>query len=567
MNLTFACLERRRGPVYSHGPLIHNRGALDLLASKGLRAWPPGEGEPVDPRATVIVRAHGLAPVEERKLRATGVKVVDATCPRVAGVQRLVANHVEGGGSVIIWGSAGHPEVEGLLGYAGGLGWVIAGPGEALALPELKNVLLVAQTTQDKEMWPGVTEAVASRFPSAKMVDTICQATVNRQSEARRLASECGALVIVGGRDSGNTKRLGLLGERAGLPTMVVEGPEDIGPGFVEGLSSVGLAAGASTPLWQIRSVRQRLEELSRSSESTPISFIKRFIRTLVLSNIYIGLGAGCLGLAVAEATGYTVSAFYFGLFFFFVHFMHLLNAFVDRASTRTNDPDRAVFMLKYRRVLIFCGLVSFMLSISGAYLAGPLVLGLLAFLTVSRVLYNIPFPWRGLKYLDAASVKDLPMAKTLAISLGWAAWLSVPLIASSPPILPRSVEGLALTVIACALVFFNLLARTLVMDFQDWLGDRMFGSRTSVTLLGWRRAAMLVWALIACWALFIVFAHVFFLPDSPILALLLPGPAMNAITLRYLLRHIGMGGYLFDFCLDGQFLLSALFVWLWVAL
>ncbi|MDR3134814.1 MAG: 4-hydroxy-3-methylbut-2-enyl diphosphate reductase, partial [Deltaproteobacteria bacterium] len=88
MNLTFVCLERRQGPVYSHGPLIHNQQALDLLASKGLKKWPPEDSSPVDPRATVIIRAHGLAPAEESKLKATGLKVVDATCPRVAGVQR-----------------------------------------------------------------------------------------------------------------------------------------------------------------------------------------------------------------------------------------------------------------------------------------------------------------------------------------------------------------------------------------------------------------------------------------------------------------------------------------------
>jgi 4-hydroxy-3-methylbut-2-enyl diphosphate reductase len=565
MNLTFVCLERPEGQVYSHGPLIHNQQALDLLASKGLKTWPP-EGGPPDPKSSVIIRAHGLAPEEERRLRAGGLRIVDATCPRVAAVQRLVANHVGSGGSVLIWGTAGHPEVEGLLGYAKGLGRVIAGPEEVAGLPDLEDVLLVAQTTQDKERWPELTEAVSGRWPKARMRDTICQATVNRQSEARRLAGECGGLVIVGGRNSGNTRRLGQIGRREGLPTLVVEGPEEIGPQFVQGLNSVGLAAGASTPLWQIRSVRQRLEELGRSSDSSPVSFLKRLVRTLVLSNIYIGLGAGCLGLAMAEAVGCGFSGLLFGLNFFFVQFMHLLNALVDRASSRTNDPDRSAFLVKYRALMIICGTLSFALSVSGAYLAGPWVLAMVSFLTVCRILYNMPIPCGRLKKIGVRSLKDLPLAKTLAISAGWACLLALPPILSSPPILPIDARGLTLTAVSFVLVFLNLLSRTLVMDFQDWLGDRMFGSRTSVTLLGWRRASKLVWGLIALWALSIVAAYVFFLPGSPMLLLLIPGPLHNAITLRYLHKHIGMGGYLFDCCLDGQFLLSGLIVWAWAA-
>jgi 4-hydroxy-3-methylbut-2-enyl diphosphate reductase len=565
MNLTFICLEQHQGPVYSHGPLIHNQQALDLLASKGLKGWPV-KGK-ADPRSTVIIRAHGLAPEEEQKLRDTGLKIIDATCPRVAGVQRLVANHVKSGGRVIIWGTAGHPEVEGLLGYAQGLGVVIAGPLEVQELPDFKDVLLVAQTTQDKDKWPEISKAVSDRFPEAKMIDTICQATVNRQSEARRLAAECDGLVVVGGRNSGNTKRLGQIGERAGLPTLVVESPEEIRADFIKDFYSIGLVAGASTPIWQIRSVRQRLEELGRSQESSPVSLVKRFLRSLVLSNIYIGLGAGCLGTAMAEVADCQFSSLYFGLYFFFVHFMHLSNAFVDRGSARSNDPDRNVFLIKYRKVLISCGIFSMLCSFSGAYLSGPWTLALISFLTVARIGYNLPLPISYLKELKVRSLKDLPMAKTLAISLGWASLLSLPLLLSTSPALPRNSQGLILTAIIFFLVLFNLLSRTLVMDFQDWLGDRMFGSRTSVTLLGWKRASKVVWGLIFFWAVFILLVYLFYLPDSPILLLLIPGPLQNAFILRYLHRHIGMGGYLFDFCLDGQFLLSGLIIWLWTIL
>jgi 4-hydroxy-3-methylbut-2-enyl diphosphate reductase len=287
----------------------------------------------------------------------------------------------------------------------------------------------------------------------------------------------------------------------------------------------------------------------------------------LVLSNIYIGLGAGCLGVALAEVVGYPVSGLYFGIYFFFVHFMHLLNAFVDRVSSRTNDPDRAVFLQKYKRVLMICGFLSFGLSLSGAYLAGPWVLTLILFLSICRAIYNAPLPGAYAKDIGVVCLKDLPLAKTLAISFGWAISLTGPLVLSGPPVIPWTVRGMKISVIVFALVFLNLLSRTLVMDFQDWLGDRMFGSRTSVTVFGWKRASKLVWGLIGFWAFFIVLIYLFFLPNSPVLLLLIPGPLLNAITLRYLHRHIGMGGYLFDFCLDGQYLLVGLLIWLWSVL
>ncbi|MDR1051654.1 MAG: 4-hydroxy-3-methylbut-2-enyl diphosphate reductase [Deltaproteobacteria bacterium] len=591
MNLTFSCLEQRRGPVYSHGPLIHNRQALDLLKSKGLRDWAgegpggsglviggtsesesggsPGGGRPNAPRdladTTVIIRAHGLPPESEERLRGRGARVVDATCPKVAGVQRLVSSQAAEGSEIVIWGSEGHPEVEGLLGYARGRGRVVSSPEDVAALPDMGQVLLVAQTTQDQDGWPEMERAVKRRFPGSSAVNTICRATVNRQAEARRLALESQALVVVGGRDSGNTRRLYEIGKKAGLPTLAVEGPGEIDPAFVAGLSSVGLVAGASTPLWQIRAVHQKLAELARSGGRTPQDFLARFLRALVLSNIYIGLGAGCLAFALADILGYRQPGFYFSLFFFFVQANHLLNAFLDRSSARNNDPDRAAFLAKYRKVLVVCGIFSYLMSLFAAALAGPLVLCLLLFSTLCRVAYNFPLPRIPFAGIPARSLSDLPLAKTLAVGCGWAATLTLSLPLASPPVLAWDVGGLKITMAACGCVFLNLLCRTLLTDFEDSLGDKLFGTRTSVTLLGPQKATKLVSSLLALWALYLIFLKIFVVPASPILLLLIPGPLLNALALRRLVKDsVVMGGYKFDLALDGQFFLTWLLALAW---
>jgi 4-hydroxy-3-methylbut-2-enyl diphosphate reductase len=285
------------------------------------------------------------------------IKVVDATCPRVLWVQKLVNKEALRGKTILIWGSAGHPEVEGLLGYAQGQGLVFEGPDDVAGLPDCREVFLVAQTTQDLALWPEVQAAVLGRWPQAQERNTICQATALRQRETRRLCRVAQSLVVVGGRDSGNTRRLAEIGRQANIPTLAVEGPDEIEPQFLAGGDgTVAVAAGASTPIWQIRAVLQKLQALDRTRGNSPPAFFRRLFRALALSNIYVGLGAGFLGVAVAKWADFKPPGYFFGLYFFYVQAMHLLNGFLDRESARYNDPDRAVFLSQYRRPLVACG-------------------------------------------------------------------------------------------------------------------------------------------------------------------------------------------------------------------
>jgi 4-hydroxy-3-methylbut-2-enyl diphosphate reductase len=568
MNLAFSCLEQsRQGDIYSYGPLIHNRQALDLLENKGLKLWPE-DWETNFPTligaTTVIIRAHGLAPETESALRATNVSVVDATCPRVAQVQRLVTSEVDEGSDVVIWGSSGHPEVEGLLGYAGGRGHVVAQLEDIELLPPFEKVLLVAQTTQDYEKWEDISQAVLSRWPESKRINTICSATVNRQKEARRLSTECQGLVVVGGRNSGNTKRLFEIGKAAGRSTISVEGPEEIDSSFVEGLSSVGLVAGASTPLWQLRAVHQKLASLSRSSESSPFAFAKRFMRALVLSSMYLGLGGGCLGIAAAGTVGYAAPDYFFGLFFFFVQAMHLLNSFLDPISARYNEPDRGSFLKKYGFYLLLLCFGSFVLSFTAAALAGPLVLMVLSLLCLARFLYEIRLPFFLSSLLGVKSAKELSFGKCTSAAMGWAVLLTAPALLSSPPLLPHTLSGFFQVSVIFLIVFLQVLCRTLLMDFQDSLGDRMFGRRTLVVALGWKVAEKFLSALLCAWSM-VLFVGCFFLPHWPLLLWLwISGPLFNAVIFWRFMKKPSFGDFKQALFIDSQFLLSVIGVAIW---
>jgi 4-hydroxy-3-methylbut-2-enyl diphosphate reductase len=564
MDLAFQRLDQSRGRVYSHGPMIHNRQAMEFLTKRGLRPWPEDpSGADIPEGSSVIIRAHGLAPDAEAALRAAGVAVVDATCPMVAEVQRLVAAEAAAGADPVIWGAAGHPEVDGLMGYAAGRGRVVSGPAEVADLPALGRVVLVSQTTQNLELWPEVERAILSRFPGARCVNTICRATVNRQGEARRLAAECQALVVVGDRHSGNTRRLYEVGLAEGIRTISVEGPDDIDPRFLEGVETVGLVSGASTPVWQSRLVQQRLLSLDRSRANSPPAFLVRLLRALVLSNIYVGLGAGCLGWAVARVMGFGCQAQLFGLLFFFTQALHALNGYLDFGGARYNDLDRAEFLAKYRRPLMALSLGSMAMALSAAFLAGPWVAAFVGFLTVLTALYAVPWPVSPLGRWGVRRLKDIPLSKSLCTAAGWASLQTVPALLSRPPLAPAGAAGLELAGWAFGAVFFQVFCRCLRVDFQDSLGDRIFGRRTAVTLLGWRRAMRLLTAALAVWTLWLVAAALRH-PGTPLLWILIPGPLLNLALLPRFVKKGSLGGFWFDAALDGQFILAGLGAWLW---
>ncbi|MDW7708874.1 MAG: 4-hydroxy-3-methylbut-2-enyl diphosphate reductase [Deferrisomatales bacterium] len=259
IEMALEAVKEEEGEVFTHGPLIHNPQALEDLRDKGVIPL-PADG-PV-PEGTVVVRAHGVPPAELEQLEQGSRRVVDATCPKVSTIQRKIAEFSGRGYAVIIAGDADHPEVVGLLGHASGFARVVSRPDEVDELPPLDRVLLVAQSTQDEEVFHAIRQRVLDRYPRAKALATICQSTHRRQSEVREMAGRVDALVVIGGRNSANTRRLAEIGEALGVPSYHVETAAELPLGSLRGLSRVGVTAGASTPAWIIDEVVQTLARL-----------------------------------------------------------------------------------------------------------------------------------------------------------------------------------------------------------------------------------------------------------------------------------------------------------------
>ncbi|MCK9240580.1 4-hydroxy-3-methylbut-2-enyl diphosphate reductase [Desulfocurvus sp.] len=250
------------GPICTLGPIIHNPQVLEMYARRGVRRIEgPGEAPPC---STVVIRAHGVPVGVERALEAHGVQVVDATCPKVKKAQLLIERQTQHGRTLLLYGEENHPEVQGLLSYASTEALVFGGLEELEGqLEPGRDYVLAAQTTQDQEVFQRIRDYVRAHATHAvPVLDTICDATRVRQEEAIAIARTVDRMVVVGGYESGNTRRLAKVVSQQGVPCVHVETAAELDPADFAGCRTVGLTAGASTHDKTIEEVRALLTAL-----------------------------------------------------------------------------------------------------------------------------------------------------------------------------------------------------------------------------------------------------------------------------------------------------------------
>lgn len=249
------------GRLYTLGPIIHNPQLVREYEEQGAICL--SDPEQAMPGDTVIIRAHGLPCEVENRLRERGVSIVDATCPKVKSAQVNIRKAFEGGkGELLLFGESEHPEVRGLLSYAGSGSRVFGSMEElaALGLKEGDHYFLAAQTTQDKSIFTEIEKYARTILgEDITVLKTICDATRERQAEVIRLSDSVRSMVIVGGLNSGNTTRLAEIARARGIFTVHCENGDGLPVDKLRELQPVGLSAGASTPDKQIDEVEEIL--------------------------------------------------------------------------------------------------------------------------------------------------------------------------------------------------------------------------------------------------------------------------------------------------------------------
>ncbi|MGM1052503.1 MAG: 4-hydroxy-3-methylbut-2-enyl diphosphate reductase [Pseudomonadota bacterium] len=255
-------------PIYVRHEVVHNRYVVDTLRERG--AVFVEELHEVPDDVIVIFSAHGVSRAVQEEADRRGLKVFDATCPLVTKVHLEVLRYARRGQECVLIGHQGHPEVEGTLGRYdtthGGAMYLVEDE-EDVARLEVKDpsrLAFVTQTTLSMDDTARVIDALRAKFPEIEgpRKDDICYATQNRQDAVRELADGCDLVLVVGSPNSSNSNRLRELSERVGTPAYLIDSAEQIDTAWLEGVSAVGVTAGASAPDVLVQGVIQRLQEL-----------------------------------------------------------------------------------------------------------------------------------------------------------------------------------------------------------------------------------------------------------------------------------------------------------------
>ncbi|WP_101697898.1 bifunctional 4-hydroxy-3-methylbut-2-enyl diphosphate reductase/30S ribosomal protein S1 [Clostridium minihomine] len=264
VQLVFQLLEQGK-QVYTLGPIIHNPQLVSRLEQRGVQIV--DDPDQVSQGGTLVIRSHGVAESVLNRIRARGLDCADATCPFVRKIHRIVSKASQSGQTVLIAGDPRHPEIEGVVGYCSEPPYIFKNAPELADLlekhPEFssQDVCIIAQTTFSLEEWRNCLQILKKVCTNATVFDTICNATVQRQSEASELSQKSDLMLVIGGRHSSNTAKLQDVCAQNCI-TYLIEKAEELPLQAVKGAVSIGITAGASTPASIIKEVLDTMTEI-----------------------------------------------------------------------------------------------------------------------------------------------------------------------------------------------------------------------------------------------------------------------------------------------------------------
>jgi len=251
VDTVFKQIEEHKGDkIYTYGPIIHNGEVIKELEERGVIIIHSKEELEEVNEGVVIIRSHGVGKSIYDLLEEKNVKVVDATCPDVKKIHRIVQEESENGNAIIIVGNSNHPEVQGIE------GWITS---ESLVVEEAKDIekmcslthqkcIIVVQTTFNLEKFKDLVEIIKKKGYDISVLNTICDATSKRQEEARKIAGQADAMIVIGDKNSSNTQKLYEICQNACKATYYIQTLEDLEFDQLESVKTVGITAGASTP-------------------------------------------------------------------------------------------------------------------------------------------------------------------------------------------------------------------------------------------------------------------------------------------------------------------------------
>lgn len=488
--------------IYVHGPIIHNPQTTSILEKRGLRAV--GDDASLSGKS-VAIRTHGIPRDKLTKIRNESKRVINLTCPRVAKVQAIIKKHSRDGSFTIITGDEDHAEVIGLKSYAHGDVVVISDAHNIPPIPPAPRYIAVSQTTFDRELFNAIISRLREILKDRLLVfDTICDSTKDRQLDvATAIDRGIDVLVVVGGRNSANTRRLADLGRERGVRTFHVETADELPFDDFNKDDHVFITAGASTPGWIINNVLEKLFSIQYSHRGCIIAGLKKFVEFTVRTNLLSSIAAFFI-------TSFT--SFYFrGDFNFplplaatlYLFSMYSFNNCLTAAQLRESNPYKYHLYNKNRVAFLITAALSALSAFVLVFPFGTIIRGIYIASTALGIVYATKFFQDMIKKTGVDLLSKAYNSKTLVTSFGWVIVCAlVPLIAEKAP----SYAYPAMLFFVFGFIFL----RNIILDLIGLQGDLILGRETLPILIGLKPAVRIAKAMgvVSC-AIFMIISGI----------------------------------------------------------
>jgi len=486
MDAVLEATGNKRGRVQTLGPLIHNPQALSLLNQRGVCIV----DTPDDARGgTVLVRAHGIPIQELRKLKerqARGeILVINATCPEVAKVHSRIKKWSAKGYFTVILGTHGHAESLAHRSFAEAGSVIVSNLDEAKAIPQeqLKKILVVAQTTFTAKNFNLIVDELRSRSVEIVVENTICEDTRRRQEEAERIATAVDCVVVVGGKNSSNTKHLAFLAQKNNKPVQFVEMASELDLDAFQGNESVGVLAGASTPTWLVDEVVDVLQQHGNRPGR-----LKELFEEPLVSPVLLSFGMSLMALGIHTWMGLVRDWTSIFVIFAYALAMYLATPFLDPFGLGSKGPARARYLERNKRMMVTLAIIALMTVLAlGTYQGKGYVLAV-----AGASALGLSYKLRLRLFNRTLSIRAIPGSKDILATLALAiigfvlpAWQQDHL---------WEWRSLSALLFVGALVF----ARNIIVSLADMQKDQILGRETLPILIGRNRSQLLIYIFLA---------------------------------------------------------------------
>ncbi|MCX7678396.1 MAG: 4-hydroxy-3-methylbut-2-enyl diphosphate reductase [Spirochaetes bacterium] len=470
-------LNSLKEPIYVHGPIIHNPQTTAILEKRGLLFL--GENESVHGKI-IAIRTHGISKEKLSYIKNNATRIINLTCPRVAKVQAIVKKNSKENAFTIIIGDEEHAEVIGLKSYAQSGVMVISNKAQIDDIPPASQYLVVSQTTYDRVLFEEIVHALKEKFKDRVFIfDTICNSTKDRQQDVMMaIARGINVLVVVGGKNSANTRRLAALGTEHGIRTYHIENADELRTEDFNKSDYVFITAGASTPAWIINNVLEKLYNIQYRHYGFAVNFLKRLFEFFVRTNIISSVSAFFITAFTSAFIGMRNGIMMPLASSLYLFSMYTLNNCLTALQLVESNPYKYSIYSKNKKLFLALAMLCAIAANIFILSCGIFAFSIYLFSTALGIIYSMNFFKKMIEKTGISLVQKAYNSKTLVTSFGWT------IVCAIIPIIALNIYNFS-SIAVLFFVFGFTFSRNIILDIIGLQGDLIFGRETLPIVLG----------------------------------------------------------------------------------